>query len=220
MDGVSTVSEYIDLLKGIRALLYSDGFTIKGVQKVLKEKGLRHVAEIGRGGRPEQRALETRVIEKIAHVEKPAAAPARKPRPVHLRPVPPALSLPFFDLLEPTRMPRRTKAKPMVAEVVVARAEIEAGHGRGGAVPSGGGRLSRWSAAREWLKTLLDDLGSLKTRLRAARKRAEFRCRICLSKIVWFRDILGLLAGLSPLCSRRPSQTPGPALFFLGPFGP
>src|SRR5476649_179835 len=39
----------IDLLKGIRALLYSDGFTIKGVQKVLKERGLRHVAGIGRG---------------------------------------------------------------------------------------------------------------------------------------------------------------------------
>jgi len=42
----------IDLLKGIRALLYSDGFTIKGVQKVLKDRGLRHVAEIGRGGVP------------------------------------------------------------------------------------------------------------------------------------------------------------------------
>src|ERR1700753_3722422 len=39
----------IDLLKGIRALLYGDGFTIKGVQKVLKERGLRHVAGIGRG---------------------------------------------------------------------------------------------------------------------------------------------------------------------------
>src|SRR5260221_7123084 len=42
----------IDLLKGIRALLYTDGLTIKGVQKVLKERGLRHVADIGRGGAP------------------------------------------------------------------------------------------------------------------------------------------------------------------------
>src|SRR6202012_578158 len=40
--------EDVDLLRGIRALLYSDGFTIKGVQKVLRERGLRHVAEIGR----------------------------------------------------------------------------------------------------------------------------------------------------------------------------
>ncbi len=37
----------IDLLRGIRILLYSDGYTIKGVQKVLREKGLRFVAEIG-----------------------------------------------------------------------------------------------------------------------------------------------------------------------------
>jgi DNA-binding transcriptional MerR regulator len=30
--------EDVDLLRGIRALLYSEGYTIKGVQKVLREK--------------------------------------------------------------------------------------------------------------------------------------------------------------------------------------
>jgi DNA-binding transcriptional MerR regulator len=40
----------IDLLRGIRALLYTDGYTIKGVQKILREKGVRCVAEIGRNG--------------------------------------------------------------------------------------------------------------------------------------------------------------------------
>src|SRR5207342_3854789 len=40
--------EDIDLLRGIRALLYREGFTIKGAQKVLRDKGLRHVVEIGR----------------------------------------------------------------------------------------------------------------------------------------------------------------------------
>src|ERR1700712_2682516 len=55
--------EDIDLLKGIRALLYTDGLTIKGVQKVLKEKGLRHVAQIGRGGEAQPVELpEPRVI--------------------------------------------------------------------------------------------------------------------------------------------------------------
>ncbi|HXL98380.1 MAG TPA: MerR family transcriptional regulator [Rhizomicrobium sp.] len=39
----------VDLLRGIRSLLYADGYTIKGVQKVLRERGLRHVAGIGRG---------------------------------------------------------------------------------------------------------------------------------------------------------------------------
>src|SRR5512146_28572 len=55
--------EDVDLLKGIRALLYSDGFTIKGVQKVLKERGLRHVADVGRGGVPAK--PEPVVIEKL-----------------------------------------------------------------------------------------------------------------------------------------------------------
>jgi len=40
--------EDVDLLRGIRALLYSDGYTIKGVQKILREQGVRYVAEVGR----------------------------------------------------------------------------------------------------------------------------------------------------------------------------
>ena len=35
----------IDLLRGIRALLYSDGYTIKGVQKLLREQGAKYVKE-------------------------------------------------------------------------------------------------------------------------------------------------------------------------------
>src|SRR5262249_31239485 len=39
----------LELLRGIRALLYADGLTIKGVQKILREQGARYVMEIGRG---------------------------------------------------------------------------------------------------------------------------------------------------------------------------
>src|ERR1700694_836697 len=39
----------LDLLRGIRSLLYGDGFTIKGVQKILREQGPRYVMEFGRG---------------------------------------------------------------------------------------------------------------------------------------------------------------------------
>src|SRR3954464_2856350 len=93
--------EDVDLLKGIRALLYGDGFTIKGVQKVLKERGLRHVADVGRGGAPQPPAPV--VIEKIVYVEKPViAVPAKKARPTHLRAVP-DMSLPFFDAQPPAR---------------------------------------------------------------------------------------------------------------------
>jgi DNA-binding transcriptional MerR regulator len=42
--------EDVLLLKGIRHLLYDRGFTIKGVQKILKDQGARHVAAIGNGG--------------------------------------------------------------------------------------------------------------------------------------------------------------------------
>src|SRR3569832_2244987 len=42
--------EDVLLLKGIRHLLYDRGFTIKGVQKILKDQGVRHVAAIGSGG--------------------------------------------------------------------------------------------------------------------------------------------------------------------------
>lgn len=37
----------VDLLRGIRQLLYSDGYTIKGVQKILKDQGIRFVQDVG-----------------------------------------------------------------------------------------------------------------------------------------------------------------------------
>ncbi len=39
----------VELLKGIRSLLYSEGYTIRGVQKILKEDGASYVAGVGRG---------------------------------------------------------------------------------------------------------------------------------------------------------------------------
>jgi DNA-binding transcriptional MerR regulator len=41
--------EDVDLLKGIRTLLYGEGYTIRGAQKILKENGVAHVVGIGRG---------------------------------------------------------------------------------------------------------------------------------------------------------------------------
>lgn len=172
--------EDVDLLKGIRALLYSDGFTIKGVQKVLKERGLRHVAELGRGGvpaKPEPVVIE-KLVEKIVYIEKPAAVaapmaparpPAKKPRATHLRAVPDTLSLPFFD--EPAPQQRRPERdfpvldsapeavvapaaeSPVEAMIETIREEFLAGEER----------------AR--LEALLDELTSLKDRLQAAKER-------------------------------------------------
>jgi DNA-binding transcriptional MerR regulator len=41
--------EDIDLLRGIRHLLYGDGYTIRGVQRILREQGVRTVQSMGHG---------------------------------------------------------------------------------------------------------------------------------------------------------------------------
>jgi DNA-binding transcriptional MerR regulator len=154
----------VDLLKGIRALLYGDGFTIKGVQKVLKERGLRHVAGIGRGDAAEP-PPEPVVIEKIIYVEKaavePAPKPVKKPRPAHLRAVPAAMSLPFFDEPQPSRefpILDRAPEPAMTLEAAIEAAPVlETDTG-----------LSADGRAR--LEELLDELTGLKTRLRSARQ--------------------------------------------------
>lgn len=64
--------EDVDLLRGIRTLLYREGFTIKGAQKVMRDKGLRHVAELGRAAyadRAPPAALHVHVVEPVRVVE-------------------------------------------------------------------------------------------------------------------------------------------------------
>lgn len=41
--------EDIDLLRGIKHLLYEEGYTIRGLQRILKEQGNRFVVAVGRG---------------------------------------------------------------------------------------------------------------------------------------------------------------------------
>jgi DNA-binding transcriptional MerR regulator len=43
----------VDLLKGIRHLLYGEGYTIRGVQRILKEQGVRFVMNVWREGAPQ-----------------------------------------------------------------------------------------------------------------------------------------------------------------------
>jgi DNA-binding transcriptional MerR regulator len=41
--------EDVELLRGIRHLLYGEGYTIRGVQRILREQGLRTVQSVGQG---------------------------------------------------------------------------------------------------------------------------------------------------------------------------
>ncbi|MEJ8474210.1 MerR family transcriptional regulator [Roseibium algae] len=55
----------VELLRGIRHLLYGEGYTIKGVQRILKEQGQRFVMQVWREG-----ALPVPVAQKSAAQDK------------------------------------------------------------------------------------------------------------------------------------------------------
>lgn len=116
----------VELLKGIRHLLYREGYTIKGVQRILKEQGAKAVQAVGRAGglvpglgpaSPDDLA-EDFVLPQAAF--EPAVAPASAP----VIPAPaPAIPAP------PSPMPVATAppvATPPVAPVAPAPAPMAA----------------------------------------------------------------------------------------------
>lgn len=80
--------EDVRLLRGIRGLLYDDGMTIKGVQKILRERGVRHVIGLGTPPEGEEPTPE-------------AAGPIPAPAPAAPAANGPAPRAPQRDLFEP-----------------------------------------------------------------------------------------------------------------------
>lgn len=77
--------EDIDLLRGIRHLLYGEGYTIKGVQRILKEQGAKFVMQVWREDGIPLAALAAQAAASMAE-EAPATpargrAPAARPAP-------------------------------------------------------------------------------------------------------------------------------------------
>ncbi|MCC0026614.1 MAG: MerR family transcriptional regulator [Zhengella sp.] len=68
----------VELIKGIRHLLYDQGYTIKGVQRLIKENGVPFVVALGTG--------DVSAIEAIAQ-KKQAELEAHKPHPAPEGPV-------------------------------------------------------------------------------------------------------------------------------------
>jgi DNA-binding transcriptional MerR regulator len=64
----------LDLLRGIRHLLYGEGYTIRGVQGLLRERGLRFVQNVWRPGAPQP-------IDRPADEEEPVEAAERAGQP-------------------------------------------------------------------------------------------------------------------------------------------
>jgi DNA-binding transcriptional MerR regulator len=76
--------EDVDLLRGIQLLLYFEGYTIRGAQKILREKGVRYTASLGRdearkhgiaaGAEPVLQQPEENGFDTLARAREDAAA--------------------------------------------------------------------------------------------------------------------------------------------------
>jgi len=66
----------VELLRGIRHLLYGEGYTIKGVQRILKEQGVRFVMQVW-----QEDALPVPVLVRQNEAQEQADAPARTEEP-------------------------------------------------------------------------------------------------------------------------------------------
>lgn len=71
----------VALLKGIRRLLYGEGYTIKGLQRILKEQGPRHVQAIGRGAPIGPAPAEAKSASAARAASEDAPRPGRAPVP-------------------------------------------------------------------------------------------------------------------------------------------
>ena len=111
----------IDLLRGIRQLLYGDGYTIRGVQQILREQGVRHVQAIGRNAESEP--------------ARPSAGYAAGSSGEQALRRPSEGGLGLIDLLPSLRSSRPTPELPRVVEVPLPRAATPAPAGEGDIPP-------------------------------------------------------------------------------------
>jgi DNA-binding transcriptional MerR regulator len=168
----------VDLLRGIRHLLYGEGYTIRGVQRILKDNGIKFVQSVWKSGAPQpgppQGDDETDAEETVDSFDAsdvdmdaeedastPVAPPVRpEPLPLRYARATPA-TLPLGEgrdtteavmsrgATEPHATPTAVKAEPSMA--AAPRARLAA-------------------AEREMLQTALRELGECKRILEEAMK--------------------------------------------------
>jgi DNA-binding transcriptional MerR regulator len=68
----------VDLLRGIRHLLYGEGYTIRGVQRILKDQGLRYVQTVWQPGAAGALAPESDDVDFSAEEGESAGQPGRE----------------------------------------------------------------------------------------------------------------------------------------------
>jgi DNA-binding transcriptional MerR regulator len=102
--------EDVDLLRGIRLLLYGQGFTIRGVQRLLKDKGVAFVVSVGQTG----------AVQTVTAIDGDDADEAPAPRSSRVR-IEPALES-IVEHEEPTP---QAAAGPVVATHTMASAPVK-----------------------------------------------------------------------------------------------
>src|SRR5262245_22688777 len=68
----------VDLLRGIRHLLYGEGYTIRGVQRILKDQGLRYVQTVWQPGAAGAAAVESEDVDFAAEEGEPPEQAGRE----------------------------------------------------------------------------------------------------------------------------------------------
>lgn len=131
--------EDVDLLRGIRLLLYFEGYTIRGAQKILREKGVRYTAALGReqagnrraSGTPEQPALEAEengfdARAALARAHDGAAETLAQEEIAHAEPEPATIPAPPAVAAEapPADDPRRIRLETLRAELVELKSRL------------------------------------------------------------------------------------------------
>jgi len=131
----------VDLLRGIRHLLYGEGYTIRGVQRILKEQGSRSVVAAGRGEYADGKTGGGD-SEAIAAADDPGAGEPHRPERIE----------PSFETEAPRRGTRRS-AGAMASE---ARDKPDGAEETAGLAPDDVERLKVTLAELLECKRLLD----------------------------------------------------------------
>ncbi len=102
----------VELLRGIRHLLYDEGYTIKGVQRILKEQGIRHVIDtLGDDGTPDGPFVSAGTMDGSAGANTPSASVPREPNELEVD-LPPLVT-PQMQPAQPARPIESTLPAPV-----------------------------------------------------------------------------------------------------------
>ncbi len=99
----------VDLVRAIKSLLYGQGYTIKGVQKLFKDNGVRAVVAMARGGAPVDATQAMLALEPDAAEEDDESAGAGAAGVVDQPTLPSDLSALAADLADCVRILRAAR---------------------------------------------------------------------------------------------------------------